>query len=331
MSEDEKLDILQRDLDRLREEMKEREPSVLNAFRTFASDVVRWQRGERDFPQSAALGVMFAYLRPRLILTAAGIGALVMAGMQVTLLVQQNTLIENQNALLESQTRSTQLAVVTEVLSKLNSDDEKQTDLLIAGLESYGDQALEPLIVVSKSNDDDLAQRALEAIVRSAGVHRDTEFFKTMNLFFYLLQGAVRGGNTDKKLLARGLHGFCSYSATLPEQIIKSLPPSAAEGVMYVHTFAVKVSELLAPYEGKYIQFAEGPEDDSALWFAAARYPDARSKWCKNLQLTKASNLGNKTLDDWRTFCQHARDPIEKSLGVQREFGNNAVTVTNEE
>ncbi|MBM0103855.1 hypothetical protein JM946_03830 [Steroidobacter sp. S1-65] len=246
MSDAETLEMMRRELERLREEMKEREPSVLGGLRTLFADGVKWQRGERDFPRSAALGVLFAYLRPRLVLTVAGIGALVMTGVQVALLKQQNTLIGNQNSLLESQTRSTQLAAVTDVLSKLNSDDKKQTELIIAGLESYGGQALAPLLVIAQGGDSELADRALDAVIRSAKIHEGSQIEDVINLCLSMLQEAVSSEKTNKKLLARGLHVFTRYSDALPAETIKDLPSGYADVAIFIDTLAAKVTELLA-------------------------------------------------------------------------------------
>ncbi|MET0533651.1 MAG: hypothetical protein ABW171_05445 [Steroidobacter sp.] len=91
----------------LREELKERESSVLGAVRTFAQDVWAWRRGARDFPMSATIGLTFAYLRPRVILAVGSVAALVIAAAQIWLIKGQNEILFEQGRMLKAQTIGT--------------------------------------------------------------------------------------------------------------------------------------------------------------------------------------------------------------------------------
>lgn len=81
-------------LQKLREDIKESQPNILGALRTFVFDVRDWRAGKRDFPQSALLGLVFAYLRPRLVLAVGSVAAVILASAQLWLLWRQNTLFE---------------------------------------------------------------------------------------------------------------------------------------------------------------------------------------------------------------------------------------------
>lgn len=113
MSEDEQSSIteLRRELDEkianVREEMKEKEPNVLAAIRTFVDDLVAWNRGDRSVPRSAAIGLAFALLRPRIILVIGSIAAIGTAILQIFLIWGQNEILAEQSKFLKAQTIGT--------------------------------------------------------------------------------------------------------------------------------------------------------------------------------------------------------------------------------
>lgn len=89
MNEDE---IIKR-FDQLEGEIKERETSVLRAIRTIINDL---KDNPREFPQSAFIGLVFAYLRPRVILIFGSFLAAGFTFLQVFVLFRQTEIMNSQ-------------------------------------------------------------------------------------------------------------------------------------------------------------------------------------------------------------------------------------------
>jgi hypothetical protein len=128
----------------VREEMKEREPSVLGAVRTFTADLWSWHRNERqDFPRSAAIGLAFAYLRPRVVLALGSISAFAIAIAQVWLIKGQNEMIAEQGRLAKAQ-------IVGTIVKELR--DQSPTDTSNSALISaFGDAAFDVVVEIVTS------------------------------------------------------------------------------------------------------------------------------------------------------------------------------------
>ncbi len=67
-------------------QLRERETSVLRAIKTLTSDYLEMRRGDRETIAPAVLGLVFAYIRPRLTVIALSIVGTVFAGLQFYLL-----------------------------------------------------------------------------------------------------------------------------------------------------------------------------------------------------------------------------------------------------
>jgi hypothetical protein len=110
-----------RKISSIREEIKEREPSVIGAIRTLTTDLLAWHRKERpDFPRSATIGLAFACMRRRVVLALGGIFALVVAAAQIWL-------IKGQNEILEEQARLSKAAILGSILKELRENDPLST------------------------------------------------------------------------------------------------------------------------------------------------------------------------------------------------------------
>ena len=79
--------------ERLENEIKERETSVLRAVRTVLKD---YKNNPQEFPQSAFIGLIFAYLRPRVTIVIGSVLAGVFAFLQLFVLFRQTELMRNQ-------------------------------------------------------------------------------------------------------------------------------------------------------------------------------------------------------------------------------------------
>lgn len=135
---------LNQKLQQLREEIKEREPSVIGAIRTLTTDLLAWHRGKRsDFPRSAAIGLAFAYMRPRVILALGSISALIIA-------VAQIWLIKGQNEILAEQGRLTKAQVLGSILRELREQDPFATGINASVL-AFGDVAFELVADIATS------------------------------------------------------------------------------------------------------------------------------------------------------------------------------------
>jgi hypothetical protein len=147
-------DSLQAQIDQLREEAKELQPSILGALRTLVRDYRAWQENKREFPSSALLGLLFAYLRPRVILIFGSVGALTLAIVQIYLVVvqvnmmdAQNQLMKTQISLMEKQDRTARAEVAMSILPGL-AESESLTPDKMAFLGAFGDLAFDAALPV---------------------------------------------------------------------------------------------------------------------------------------------------------------------------------------
>jgi hypothetical protein len=159
-------EALQARIDQLEESLKERDPSVFRAIKTFVQDFAAFKAGERDFPQAAALGLVLAYLRPRIILVIGSLAAVAFAGMQVWLLISQNRLIEQQNTMLESQARSNRMQAISALLAGL--DSEKPSLATLSQLSTFGEEGFDVLFELASRD------RSYAFPLLLAGVKRHT-------------------------------------------------------------------------------------------------------------------------------------------------------------
>lgn len=156
---------LQAQIDQLREEAKEREPSMLGAIRTLVSDMDIWKRGERDYPKAATIGLVLAYLRPRVVLIVGSFAAILFAGGQTWLLARQNALISQQNALLREQGYALRAQTTAALITGLDSAviTDTQTSLLTA----FGDIGFDSLRILA-STSGKAGEAARSALVEIA-------------------------------------------------------------------------------------------------------------------------------------------------------------------
>lgn len=137
---------LRQEVREIREDMKAQQPSLLGAVRTLLNDIKGWQEGTRGYPESAALGVVFAYLRPRLIVLVGSVFAAIGVALQLYVLVKQNDLIRQQNDLIREQ--GTALRAQTAAVL-LNDVDSKPSETRLALLAAFGEIGFDSLVILS--------------------------------------------------------------------------------------------------------------------------------------------------------------------------------------
>jgi hypothetical protein len=171
-------EALQTRIDQLEESLKEREHSLLRAIKTFVEDIAAFRAGSRkDFPQAAALGLVFAYLRPRIVIVLGSIGAVIFAGVQVWLLVSQNRLIGQQNIMIESQARSNRMQAVSSLLEGLDNSQPSEVKLAMLGV--FGEEGFDVLMELAKREN----AAAIAALVRGAPQHSSSQGAEVVQLF----------------------------------------------------------------------------------------------------------------------------------------------------
>lgn len=137
------------------EKQKARDPNLISAARTLIDDVIKYAKRERtEFPREALIGVIGAYLRPRMVVVFGSLIALLIALGEFWLIYRQNRIIEGQTevmrtqtGLLEDQARITRAEIVSKLLPALRSKDSLNSDdtILIA---AYGPVAIDVLVPV---------------------------------------------------------------------------------------------------------------------------------------------------------------------------------------
>lgn len=158
------------------EKQKSRDPNIISALRTFLHDSRAYAQGERaDFPQEALIGVVGAWLRPRLVILFGSLFALILGAGEFYLIYKQNQIIErqaqimaDQNQLAEEQSRINKAQTISTLLPALSDEHSLDTHMLLA---AYGDVTVDvlwPLVKlglpnpgVSYSNGDVTPSRRL--------------------------------------------------------------------------------------------------------------------------------------------------------------------------
>jgi hypothetical protein len=185
-------------LERLRvleDAVKEREVSLLRALRTFVSDFHAYTTGERpDFPRAAAVGLLFAYLRPRVVLVLGSIAATVLAAIQLGLLLNQNQLIKQQNNFIAQQTQSDRAQAISSILSQLDPRDTIAAEAGMIQMALFSEQGFEALLELSKS-ESDLGRLADRALLSGVSRHTPEQAVRAFHaLFFSYWQSPGRVG-----------------------------------------------------------------------------------------------------------------------------------------
>ena len=178
----------------LRESIKEQQTGVLAALRTFVSDYEAFRDGKRSFPRAAVLGLAFAYLRPRILLVAGSLAAVVVAGIQIVmfhrqneLLEQQNGFIQQQNSMLQRQERALTAQTTAVLLDGINIGPE-DPDPRVSLLGIYGDVGFDVLVDLASSQSASVATTAKTALLKSV---KRLETGQALGLFQLLLNDHV--------------------------------------------------------------------------------------------------------------------------------------------
>ena len=171
-----KVEELARRIDKIEASQKESEISILRALKTLVNDYRAYKDGEIDqFPESALWGVVFAYLRPRLVIVVASIAAVAIGSLQVWLLINQNRLLDQQNEFIDAQSRSDFTVAALAVLETLDEDSSEL--VAVKQLASLGGQGFELLyqLVCDRTN---LEVTAAQALAHTSPEHSLPQFAK---------------------------------------------------------------------------------------------------------------------------------------------------------
>jgi hypothetical protein len=170
------------DIAALEERNKEREPSLLGAIRTLVADYQAWMRGDRDFPRSAVLGAVFAYLRPRMILVLGSFAAVLVAILQIWMLARQNSLIEQQNTLIEKQGHALAAQTTVALMAGLDQENVPRTSFSI--LAAFGDIGLDSLLIAAQEPEDRSGSAARRALIMALPRFTDAQHVAVLRTFF---------------------------------------------------------------------------------------------------------------------------------------------------
>ena len=162
-------------MDGFEETLKEREVHLIKAIITLINDWNSYTTGAREkFPREALMGLIYAYIRPRIAIAVAGFGAMLFAAIQVWLLLQQNQLISKQNEIANSQAGIAQMTAINGVLNTLLIGNSGQSvdveELAISQMAVYSDQSFEVLAELGR-NAGELGALARSAILRGGNTH----------------------------------------------------------------------------------------------------------------------------------------------------------------
>lgn len=182
---------LQAEIRRLQDQIKEREVFFFRALRTFITDGLEYLQGKRDMPRAAILGLVFAYLRPGIVIVVGSLVGLSVAMLQLYLLYAQNNLIvgqnrilERQSAFFEAQTTATRQQAVSSLIASINTDDPIRRSLAMAQLAEYGNDTApvlnrvlgDPYYVMP----DALKGFAMQIVLTQANGHSPQDVFETL-------------------------------------------------------------------------------------------------------------------------------------------------------
>lgn len=184
----ERLDRIEREIQEVREESKERESSVLRAVRTFFRDIAEFKRGARGFPESATLGLLNAYLRPRIVIFVGSLLGAVLAGLQFWLIYGQSQIMERQNEIMnvqtermEEQTRVAEVQAVASMMSMIDPANPESTEIGIAQLAEHGDAGFDALLSLAGSSAG-VATYARRTLFESGRQHDLDQFVKVLDI-----------------------------------------------------------------------------------------------------------------------------------------------------
>lgn len=226
-------DALNERLDRLEEASKESEVSLLRSFRTLFDDYHAYHTGAREtFPKSALVGVMFAYLRPRIIVTFAGIAAAIFACLQAWILWNQNTLLDQQNRLLNEQRQSNMIEALAAVVSSV--DDEESEAVAVALLVAAGDQGFQSLLELVRSRTE-LGVVASEALIMNAATHSEDQVNSVLTFFTFAANSELNrlfNALSDMRIDEGAADGPFVNPATAPQRVVASVRSSNEKFVL---------------------------------------------------------------------------------------------------
>lgn len=189
------IDELRNATARLDERLKEGQTNLLAAIKTLFVETQEFAAGKRqNFPQAALTGVVFAYLRPRVVLVLGSLAAIAIAIGQIWLLAQQNTLIDQQNALMREQGEALRAQTAAVLLSGLDSD--KPSEIQISLLTAFGDIGFDSLSRLARAPRGNAGQVVRRAFTEGIGTLSTKQRFAVLDAFMAAHTESMSGSPT---------------------------------------------------------------------------------------------------------------------------------------
>lgn len=193
---------LQAALNKAMEQIKERETSVIRGVGTVIVDLEAWITGKRkDFPKSAVIGLIAAYLTPRILLVIGSIAAGIGAGLQIWLLFRQNDLIEQQGRMLTSQTKSAEFQARIGLLAMMDPEDKFKSAIAFDQVSEHPDIVKDTLWRLAEQSDEaqGLAKMAFETLMKQADAESFEDFVRILGAAAKRLTGSVNSTRSAEK------------------------------------------------------------------------------------------------------------------------------------
>ena|GEM_PF-3934433 len=172
---------------------KENQTSLFAAIKTMLSDIDEYQRGKRDLGslRPAAHGLLFAYLRPKLVLVAGGLLAALLGIAQLwflwnqqKLLEQQNILVAQQGRMLTEQTRANKVEAVSDLVLALDPRDSIRSHLAAIQLSNFGEYGFGPLLELS-SDGGPISEIATSVLYSQGDIHSPAQIVEILASWAY--------------------------------------------------------------------------------------------------------------------------------------------------
>ena len=153
---------IRKELKRLEGMIKEREVSTLRAAKTLLEDLSKYRSGqETEFPYPAFMGLIFAYLRPRLVLIVGSLMAAIFTFVQVYILFKQNELIDLQNKYVQEQTISAKQQAVSMIVSRIDPKNPVASEIALGELSGLDGDEADLLLRLANSHIPELRSMTL--------------------------------------------------------------------------------------------------------------------------------------------------------------------------
>lgn len=192
---------LREQLARLENRVKESQSSLFSAIKTLLHDFEEYRDGTRDINslRPAIVGLVFAYLRPRLVIVVGSLLAGVLGVAQLWLLWNQqkqlelqNTLISQQGNVLEAQTKASQEAVISQLVLALDPRDSIRSHLAQAQLATFGEAGFNVLLDLTHRSRGPASELAAGALYGQGLIQSPVQVVEVLDRWVYFTTADLR-------------------------------------------------------------------------------------------------------------------------------------------